>query len=365
MLRISVLITLVLLPFGISVAAQDYDLVPVRVQLQWVAQAQFAGYFIAQEFGYFAQEGLDVTLAESTGDILPVEAVDSGDAHFGVTWVPKVLKANRDGANLVNIAQIFRRSGTVEVALAASGIASAGDLSGNRVGYWGADNEFEIFAALRAAGIDPYDAEQVSIVPQPFHLGPLLDGDIDAGQALIYNGYGALLGRINPETGELFREDDLNVMDVNEVGTAMLQDYIFADADWLAEDSNEALAIALLKATFRGWIHCRDYAAECADSLLAINSDLGASHQLWQMNEVNRLIWASPDGIGIMDDELWWDGTLRLSREAGIVGDAPEDAWSADLAQAALDAMHLDMPELDVTGADWQPLVVEVREGGQ
>ena len=364
MLRTSVLITLVLLPFGFSVAAQDYDLVPVRVQLQWVAQAQFAGYFIAQEFGYYVQEGLDVTLAESTGDLLPVEAVDSGDAHFGLTWMPKVLKANRDGANLVNIAQIFRRRGTVEVSLAASGIESAEDLSGKRVGYWGADNEFEVFAALRAAGIDPYDSIQVSIVPQPFHLGPLLAGDIDAGQALIYNGYGVLLGQINPATGELFRADDLNVIDVNEVSTAMLQDHIFADADWLAEDSNEALAVALLKATFRGWIHCRDYAAECVDSLLAINADLGASHQLWQMNEVNRLIWASTEGIGIMDGDLW-DQTLRLSSEAGIVGDAPEDAWRADLAQAALDALHLDMPEIDVTGADWQPDVVEVREGGQ
>ncbi|MCY4069702.1 MAG: ABC transporter substrate-binding protein [Chloroflexi bacterium] len=356
-----VLIVAILLS-GVIVSAGDDDLEPVSVQLQWVTQAQFAGYYVARELGFYADEGLDVTIIESEGDLQPVEVVAAGDAELGVTWLPKTLKSNEGGANLVNIAQIFQRSGTVLVSFAEAGIKSAFDLPLHRIGVWVDDNEYEVHATTFHIGSDPTSGEHLMLVPQPFHLGPLLAGELDVAQALIYNGVGRLYGEINPASGELFQPDDLNIIDLNEVGTAMLQDHIIARADWLAEEDNEAVAIAFLKATIRAWIHCRDHADDCVQILLEIDPDLGESHQQWQMNEVNKLIWPAPAGIGIMDEALWdqtveWLLTLDALAEEPLAG-----SYRGDLVSAALSSLEAE--DLDVTGAGWQPTEVIMRAGG-
>ncbi len=227
MLRIMLISIALMLLTGIA-AADDDDLAPVSIQLQWVTQAQFAGYYVALALGYYEDEGLDVTILESEGDIQPADAVAAGDAEFGVTWLPKTLIANEQGADLVNIAQIFQRSGTVLVSLADAGIESITDLVHKRVGYWPNDNEFEVYATTFVMGSDPISGEHLLLVEQPFDLVPLLDGELDAAQALIYNWYGRLLGKTNPATGELYREADLNIIDMNAIGTAMLQDHIIA-----------------------------------------------------------------------------------------------------------------------------------------
>ena len=235
MLRLGSVVILLLLLTGASVAHAEDELMPVTIQLQWMTQAQFAGYYIAQELGYYMDEGLDVTILESAGDIQPAEAVAQGDAEFGVTWAPTMLKANENGAGLVNIAQIFQRSGTVLVSFAEAGIESAFDLVLKRVGFWENDSEFEVFALTFHIGSDPTSGEHLQLLPQPLHLGPLFDGELDAAQALIYNGYGRALGQVNPATGELYQEDEFNIIDFNELGTAMLQDHVIARADWLAQ----------------------------------------------------------------------------------------------------------------------------------
>ena len=303
-----------------------------------------------------------VTILESEGDIQPAEAVAAGDAEFGVTWLPKTLIAKEKGGDLVNIAQIFQRSGTVLVSLASADIESVYDLAHKTVGYWPNDNEFEVYAATFVMGSDPISGEHLLLVEQPFHLRPLLAGELDAAQALIYNWYGRLLGEINPATGELYRESDLHVIDMNEIGTAMLQDHIIARSDWLASDGNEEIAIALLKATLRGWIHCRDKADDCVRILLEINPALGESHQRWQMNEVDKLIWPSPAGIGIMDDEMW-NQTVEWLLFMDAIEEAPDDSsYREDLVTAALKSLADE--GLDVTGEEWQPAEVTVRAGG-
>ena len=142
-------------------ASADDDLVPVSIQLQWVTQAQFAGYYVAQALGYYEDEGLAVTILESDGDIQPAEAVAEGAAEFGVTWLPKTLIANEQGGDLVNIAQIFQRSGTVLVSLASAGIDSISDLALKTVGYWPKDNEFEVYATTFVMGSDPISGEHL------------------------------------------------------------------------------------------------------------------------------------------------------------------------------------------------------------
>ena len=363
MFRLCSLLVLLLLLAGATVADAQDELAPIRIQLQWVPQAQFAGYYVAQALGYFEDEGLDVTILESTGDILPAEAVASGDAEFGVTWVPKVLQANEAGADLVNIAQIFQRSGTVLVSFAEAGIESHFDLALKTIGYWPDGNEFELYAMTFVMGSDPYSGEHLSLVEQPFNLEPLLDGEVDAAQALIYNWYGRLLGEVNPATGELYREADLNVIDMNEIGVALLQDHVIVRADWLAEAGNESIALALLRATLRAWAHCRDSAEDCVRIMLDIDPELGESHQRWQMNEVNKLIWPAPAGIGVMDEDLWRQ-TLEWMLELGALDAEPaEGAYRDDVVKRALDALEAE--GMEVTGEDWQPAKVIVRAGGQ
>src|SRR5690554_6735463 len=177
--------------------AASGELIPVRLQLQWVAQSQFAGYYAAQAQGFYEDEGLDLTILEGAVEIVPQQVVAAGDAEFGIAWVPKMLASREQGADLVNIAQVFRTSGTVQVAWADSGIETVEDWGGKRVGTWGFGNEWEVFAALRQADIDPDDPNQVTIVQQPFDMSLLLNREIDLAQAETYNEWAQLLEATN------------------------------------------------------------------------------------------------------------------------------------------------------------------------
>ena len=139
----------------------------------------------------------------------------------------------------------------------------------------------------------------------------------------------------------------------------MLQDAIFARASWLSQPGNEDVAVRFLKASFQGWIYCRANPADCVQYTLKNGSTLGAGHQAWQMNEVNALIWPSPNGIGIMDPALWQQ-TVDVSLGAGIIKEAPPaDAYRTDLAQKALAGITDD-----TKGTDFVKGVVQVTEGG-
>ena len=222
----------------------------------------------------------------------------------------------------MNIAQVFQRSGTLEVSFVDTGIESVEDFAGMRIGTWGFGNEHELFAAMRAVDIDPENADDVTVIQQPFDMSLLLNGELDAAQAMTYNEYAQVLEAVNPDTGELYQPEDLNVIDFNDVGTAMLQDHVFVNADWLAEEGNEDIAVAFLKASFRGWIHCRDNPDECVGIVLDNGSTLGESHQTWQLNEISKLIWPSPAGIGVMDEDLWAQ-TVAVSIEGLVISEAP------------------------------------------
>ncbi|MEP7361184.1 MAG: ABC transporter substrate-binding protein, partial [Chloroflexota bacterium] len=161
----------------------------VKLQLQWVTQSQFAGYFAAVDQGFYADQGLDVEILQGAVDIVPQTVVASGTAQFGIAWLPKVLASIESGADLVNIAQVFQRSGTLEVSWADSGITKPEDWRGKRVGNWGYGNEHELFAAMRKVGIDPENPADVTNISQDFTMDGLLNNDLDAAEAMIYNEY--------------------------------------------------------------------------------------------------------------------------------------------------------------------------------
>jgi len=336
------------------------ELDDVRVQLQWVAQSQFAGYFVANDLGFYEDECLNVEILEGAVEIVPQTVLATGGAEFGLAWVPKALVSREQGADIVNIAQVFERSGTLEVSFADSGIQTPADWAGKTVGNWGFGNEYELTAA-----IELFDVDDVELVGQNFDMLALLNGELDAAEAMIYNEYAQLLEAENPDTGELYQPDDFNIIDFNDVGTAMLQDAVWVNADWIAEEGNEDIAVRFLKATFRGWIHCLDNFDECVEVVLNNGSTLGESHQAWQLNEILGLIFPAGNGIGVMNESLW-DQTVevatgQIEELQGV--EISGDAYRTDLAQQAVDALRED--GLDVEGESYEPRDIELRLGGE
>ena len=339
----------------------------VKFQMQWYIQAQFAGYYAAQDQGFYADQCLDVELVEGGVDIVPQQPLADGQVDFAVAWVPKALATREAGANIVDIAQVFQRSGTLQVSFVDKGITTPADFAGKTVGNWGFGNEYEVFAGLAQAGLDP--ATDVTLVQQDFNMDGMLSGDIDAAEAMIYNEYAQVLETVNPDTGELYQPSDLNVISYEEDGVGMLQDAIWADGERLAnDDAYRDIAVRLLTASLQGWAYCRDNVQACTDLVVAQGSKLGASHQLWQMNEINQLIWPAPDGVGVINQEAW-DRTVEIAQttpnlEGATVLTAPPDAgaYTNDIVTEAL--ANLQDLGVDTTGDSYQPTDVTLNEGG-
>ena len=353
--------------------AEDFEpLTEISLQLQWLPQAQFAGYYVALDQGYFEEEGFDtVDIIPSGGDIVPQDALIAGDADFAVAWVPKVLGSlEASGVELTDIAQVFQKSGTLQVSWAGDGIESVADFEGKRIGSWGFGNEWEIFAAMAADGLD---ASSVSITTQGFDMNALLDRDVDAAQAMTYNEWAQILEVVNPDTGELYQPEDFDVVSYEDTEGAMLQDAIWADTERLSDPAYADAAVRFLKAVTKGWIFARDNPEEAAGIVFDIASTaelaypVGPTHQLWQMNEVNKLIWTGAD-FGLVDSAAWDKtvaGALSAVNQDGlelITTEPAESAYSNEYMQQALDELSEEGVEV---GGEYTPIEVTLTEGGQ
>ncbi|MEZ5176569.1 MAG: ABC transporter substrate-binding protein [Acidimicrobiia bacterium] len=344
-----------------TTADDQMELTPVKLQMQWFTQAQFAGYYAALAEGYYEDAGLDVTILEGGVDIVPATVLDSGEADFALSWAIRALAPREEGADVTNISQVFERSATLQVSFADAGISTPSDLEGKNVGNWGFGNEAELFAGLRQAGLDPF--ADVNLVQQQFDMLALISGDIDAAQAMTYNEYAQVLETVNPDTGELYQPEDLSAIDWNEVGTAMLQDAIWADADRLANDpAYRETAVKFVEASLRGWVFCRDNFDACVQHVLDAGPTLGESHQRWMLNEINNLIWPSSHGIGTMDTALW-DQTIKNAVDGEVLKGVPtEGAYVTDINDEAL--KNLRDAGVDVDGNGWTPKEIVLNEGG-
>ena len=359
----AVLVTAIAIAAGLAMAgsSQGQGLTKVTLQSKWVVQSQFAGYYAAKAKGYYKQVGLDVTIKAGGPDILPEQVVLGKQAEFGINWMPSLL-ANRDqGNDLVNIAQVYARSGTTEVTFKKSGINTFKKMKGKKFGVWIFGNEFEQRAALVKNGMNP--DKDVQLVKQNFDMLAFLNGEIDAASAMTYNELAQVLEVKNPDTGKLYKLSDLNVFKYSDLGTGMLQDGVIVRGDWISEAKNQATAVKFLEASFKGWIYCRDHLAECTNIVLKNGPALPKGHQRWQMNEVNALIWPNRLGIGIMDPAEF-KKTAAISKTYKVIKKpATKAAYRSDLAKKAV--ANLRKQGLDVFGKGFKKKVVVLKEGGK
>src|SRR3954471_8472661 len=341
--------------------AQKLD--KVTLQLKWVTQSQFAGYYAAVAKGYYKAFGLDVTLKVGGPSITPEVVVASGQAQVGVDWVPSLLATRDTGTNLVSIAQMFSRSGMTEISMKASGITSVPAMKGKKVGVWCCGNQFELFAALTKNGIDPNNKSDVTIFNQPFTMTDFLSKRIDAAAAMTYNELAQVLESKNPATGKLYTLKDLNVIPMQKQGTAMLEDNLFTTQDWL--NGHRDVAMRLVAASERGWIYCRDHVQECTNIVVENGTALPAGHQLWQMNEINKLIWPSSKGIGIMDPAAFKRTAAIALKYKVIKKPASAKAYDLQIEKAARTYLQGHVKGIDIYGKGYKPIAVKLQAGGK
>jgi NitT/TauT family transport system substrate-binding protein len=339
-----------------SASQRSAKLTKITLQLKWVPQAQFAGYYAASLKGFYKAQGLDVTLKNGGPNIIPETVVASGQAQFGVDWLPSLLAARDANTSLVNIAQVFARSGMTQLTWKSSGINTIAKMKGKKVANWLGGNQYELFAALTKAGMNPAKNQGVTIVQQPFDMNLFLKKQVDSASAMTYNELAQVL-----ETG--VKMSQINVIKMQDAGTGMLEDGLFSTEKYLSSTANQAIATKVIAATLQGWIYCRDHQAECVQMTLKEGPTLPKGHQTWMMNEINKLIWPTSAGIGIMN-KADYARTASISQQFGVIKKAPTaGAYRTDLATKAV-AM-LKAKGLDVNGASWKPANVKVTPGGK
>jgi NitT/TauT family transport system substrate-binding protein len=241
------------------------------------------------------------------------------------------------------------------------GIKTFRQMRGKNFGVWIFGNEFEQRAALVKFGMNP--DKDVKLVKQNFDMLAFLKGDLDSASAMTYNELAQVLEVKNPATGKLFKMSELKVYKYSDLGTGMLQDGVFVRGDWIKDAKNQATAVKFLEASFRGWIYCRNHLAECTNIVLKNGPALGASHQRWQMNEVNALVWPNRLGIGIMDP-VEFKRTATIAKTYKVIKKpATKAAYRTDLAKKAV--ANLRKQGIDVTGKSYKKSVVVLKEGGR
>ncbi len=267
----------------------------ITLQLKWLPQSQFMGYYVAQEKGYYKEQGIDIEILPGGSDIIPEQQVYNGVADIGVTWVSSLMKYQGQGWDLVETAQIFQKSALLLVSKAKAGIKTPADLKGKKVGSWFGGNEYELYAMIESAGLDR--EKDLKLVQQDYTMDQLINDEIDAASAMTYNEYGLLLESGIPEA-------DLSKLDMNEHNVAMLEDCLFVNSEWLAK--NEDVFVRFLKASIKGWDDaCKDPEA-AGNIVFNVDKSVSLEHQVYMAKEVAKLV--VPEGfdaakIGYVDNK--------------------------------------------------------------
>ncbi len=311
-----------------SVQASD----EVTLQLKWVTQAQFAGYYVALDKGFYEEEDLDVTVLSGGPDIAPTQVIAGGGADVAVEWMPAALAAREKGLPLVNIAQPFKSSGMMLTCWKDTGIASPTDLADRTLGVWFFGNEFPFMSWMSQLGIstEGKSATGVEVLKQGFNVDPLLQRQADCISTMTYNEYWQV---IDAGVGA----DELVTFKYEDQGVATLEDGLYVLEEKLDDPEFVAKMERFVRASMKGWKYAEAHPDEAAEIVLD-NDASGAQteeHQKRMMGEIAKLTAGSNGALDVGDYERTV-ATLLSGGSDPVITKAPEGAWTHAITDAAL-----------------------------
>jgi NitT/TauT family transport system substrate-binding protein len=332
----------------------------VRVRLPGPLDGEFAGYIAAQKLGYFSDADLAVSFQTTDPATPPADYYRPGASgpEFTIADAAPVLAAReQSGSDLVNIAQIFQSSGTVLMTWKKDAIADICGLKGKKVGLWPAPADLELTSSLAACPLAaPKDYTRVEVGRD---VSAFLDHSVDAVQGESYDQLARVLEATNPATNQQYSASDVVALPPTDQHDT-LGDGIYASKAWLAAAGNRDVAVSFVGAVIQGWIYCRDHQEDCVQFTTQATSGLGTSHTRWMINDVNGLVWPSPDGIGNLS-QVFWQRTINVAMGAGLITKQPTtDAWDDTIVDDAVSAMS----GVDLSAPDFQKQPVAVAPGG-
>jgi NitT/TauT family transport system substrate-binding protein len=313
-----------LLASSFSVAAPALSADELTLQLKWVTQAQFAGYYVALHEGLYEAEDLDVTINPGGPDIAPPQVIAGGAADVIVEWMPAALAARERGVPLVNIAQPFARSGMMLTCRADSGVTSPEDFPGETLGVWFFGNEYPFLSWMSQLGI-PTDGgdDGVTVVRQGFNVDPLIQGQAACVSTMNYNEYWQVI-----DAG--FSPDDLVVFNYTDQGVATLEDGLYVLEESLEDPEMVDKLTRFVRASMAGWNWAQENPEEAAMIVLEYDQT-GAQteeHQIRMMGEINNLTAGSTGVLDVAAAETTVD-SLLFGGDDPVITERPTGAWTS------------------------------------
>ena len=310
--------------FAAAGPAQAAD--KVTLQLKWVAQAQFAGYYVADAKGFYKNAGLDVTIKPGGPDINPSQVIAGGGADVIVDWMPDALSAREKGVPLVNIAQVFQKSGMELSCRNDSGVKTPADFKGKTIGVWFSGNEYPFLAWMSKLGDSTSGGPGgVTVLKQGFNVDPLLQKQAACISTMTYNEYWQLI-----EAG--MKPGDLTVFKYENQGVATLEDGLYATDTELKDPAAVDRLARFVKASMQGWQYAMTHQGEAVKIVLA-NDTAGsqtAAHQTRMMGEIAKLVAGSSHGLGYLDDAAAnrTVDVLMGGKSDPVISKKPAGAWT-------------------------------------
>lgn len=313
-----------LLTGAMSVTAPAYSMDELTLQLKWVTQGQFAGYYVAQAQGFYEEEDLDITINPGGPDIAPPQVIAGGAADVVVEWMPAALAARERGVPLVNIAQPFQDQGMMLVCPKAVEITSTDDFPGRTMGVWFFGNEYPFLAWMNELGISTDGGDDgVTVVRQAFNMDPVIQGQVDCGSTMIYNEYWQLI-----DAG--YSADDLVVFKYADQGMTMLEDGLYVLEESLEDPEMVDKLTRFVRASMRGWEYTCENPEEAAN--IVLENDLSGAqtedHQIRMVGEVCGLLGESSGVLDVAAAETTVD-TLMSGGDEPVITSRPEGAWTS------------------------------------
>lgn len=303
----------------------------LALQLKWVTQAQFAGYYVAKDKGFYKEENLDVEIKPGGPDIAPVQVLAGGGADVVLDWMPSALASREKGVALVNIAQPFKTSGMMLTCRKDSGISSPADFKGKTLGVWFFGNEYPFLSWMSQLGIATDGSEGgVKVLKQGFNVDPILQKQADCVSTMTYNEYWQII-----DAG--LSADDLVVFKYEDQGVATLEDGIYVLEDKLKDPAFEDKMVRFVRASMKGWKFAEANPDEAADIVLE-NDASGAQtekHQRRMMREIAKLTSGSNGAL----DEADFKRTVSTLLKGGsdpVITKQPVGAWTSVITDKAL-----------------------------